>query len=426
MQLKLSIHRATAIRFGSKTSLEKTTLVVDTEDLRRLLLEDPSLSGVEFAIVGPGEPCRAGPVFDIIEPRAKGMDSSPDFPGVLGPPQTAGIGVSHVLEGTAVTVLKETGAGDSRGAPGYVLEMSGGPAAGTHYASLNHLIVIPCTKPGLPGHAQQKAYRLAGLKTAVYLARAAIKEPPASTQTFEPVGPAAGDRDGLPRVAYIGQIFSRQRKPQLGEPILYGADTDGMLPVALHPDEWLDGALLPSYYNSLGGAETYFYQNHPVIGELYRRHHARELNFVGTVATIAAADNFDRDRNCRFAANLVRWSLQADAAVLTKFGGGVPHADLAETARLLEGVGIKSAVQVTDLARDRRVESALLFNFPEVNAIVCIGGNSTAWEAPRLDRVIAANPEMAERLRGPFELEAMSVIGVSNQQGISRLRSMVY
>jgi hypothetical protein len=89
-------------------------------------------------------------------------------------------------------------------------------------------------------------------------------------------------------------------------------------------------------------------------------------------------------------------------------------------------MGIKTAVQVTDLARDRRVESALLFNFPEVNAIVCIGGNSTAWQAPRLDRVIAASPEMAERLRGPLELEAMSVIGVSNQQGISRLRSMIY
>jgi glycine reductase complex component B subunit alpha and beta len=426
MQLKLAIHRITTVRFGSTTCLDGATLIVDVEELRRLLLEDPSLSGVEFEIVWPGEHCRAGPVFDIIEPRAKEVDSSPDFPGVLGPPQTAGIGVTHVLEGAAVTVLKETGAGDSRGAPGYVLEMSGGPAVGTKYATINHLILIPRTKPGLPGHAQQEAYRLAGLKAAVYLARAAMKETPASTQSFEPVGPAAGNREGLPRVAYIGQIFSRQRKPELGEQILYGADTDGMLPVVLHPDEWLDGALLPSYHNSLGGAETYFYQNHPVISELYQRHHARELNFVGTVATIAAANNFDRDRNCRFAANLVRWSLKADAAVLTKFGGGVPHADLAETARLLEDMGIKTAVQVTDLARDRRVESALLFNFPEVNAIVCIGGNSTAWEAPRLDRVIAANPEMAERLRGPFELEAMSVIGVSNQQGISRLRSMVY
>jgi glycine reductase complex component B subunit alpha and beta len=426
MQLKLALHRITAIRFGTATSLDGTTLVVDVEELRRLLLEDPSLSGVEFEIVQPGESCRAGPVFDIIEPRAKGPDSSPDFPGILGPPQTAGTGTTHVLEGTAVTVLKETGAGDSRGAPGYVLEMSGGPAAGTKYASLHHLIVIPHTKCGVPGHAQQKTYRLAGLKTAVYLARAAVNETPVSTQTFEPVGPATEDRQGLPRLVYVGQIFSRQRKPELGEQILYGADTDGMLPVALHPDEWLDGAVVPSYHNSLGGVETYLYQNHPVIGELYRRHHARELNFVGTVATIAAGDNFDRDRNCRFAANLVRWGLKADAAVLTKFGGGVPHADLAETARLLENMGIKTAVQVTDLARDRRVESALLFNFPEVNAIVCIGGNSTTWNAPRLERVIAASPEMVERLRGPFELEAMSVIGVSNQQGVSRLRSMIY
>jgi glycine reductase len=426
MQLKLASYPIMTIRFGSATGLDGTVLVVDADGLRALLLEDPSLLGIDFEIVRPEESCRAGPVFDIIEPRAKGPDSSPDFPGILGPPETAGMGTTYVLEGAAVTVLKEVSAGDSRGAPGYVLEMSGGAAAGTKYGSLHHLIVIPRTKPGLPGHSQQKAYRLAGLRAAVYLARAAANETPARTQTFAPVDPAVRDREGLPRVAYVGQIFSRQRKPELDEQILYGVGTDGMLPVVLHPDEWLDGALVPSYHNSLGGAETYFYQNHPVIGELYRRHHARELNFVGTVATIAAADNFDRDRNCRFAANLIRWTLRADAAVLTKFGGGVPHADLAETARLLEGMGIKTAVQVTDLARDRKVESALLFNFPEVNAIVCIGGNGTSWTVPRLERVIAPNPDMAERLRGPLELEAMSVIGVCNQQGISRLRAMVY
>ena len=128
-----------------------------------------------------------------------------------------------------------------------------------------------------------------------------------------------------------------------------------------------------------------------MILELYRRHQAREINFVGTVATIASANNFDRERNSRFSANLVKWALRADAVVLTKFGGGVPHTDLSETARLLETMGIKTAVQVTDLARDHRVESALLFNFPEVDAIVCIGGNDTAWDLPRVERVIAAS-----------------------------------
>ena len=144
------------------------------------------------------------------------------------------------------------------------------------------------------------------------------------------------------------------------------------------------------------------------------------------MATIAAADNLDRERNAEFAAHLVTWALRAEAAVLTKFGGGVPHSDLAETARLLERKRIKTAVQVTDLARDRRVESALLFNFPEVDAIVCIGGNGTRWRLPRVECVLAANDGMAELLAGPVEIDSLNVVGVANQQGASRLRSVIY
>ena len=426
MQLTLARHPITDIQFGKRTRLDETVLIVGSDELRRLVLEDNAVVSVDFEIVRPGESCRAGPVFDIIEPRAKAPGASPDFPGILNGPETAGMGTTHVLEDAAVTVLRETSPGDSRGAMGYVLEMSGAPSEGSPYASLQHLIVIPHTQPGLPRYGQQKAYRLAGLKTAVFLARAAFGHSPKSAETFEAVGPGEENRDGLPRVAYVGQIFSRQRKPEQDELILYGTDTDGMLPVVLHPDEWLDGAVVPSYHTSLGGAETYFYQNHPIITELYRRHHARELNFVGTVATIASANNVDRERNCRFTANLVKSVLRADAAVLTKFGGGVPHTDLAETTRLLECMGVKTAVQVTDLARDRRVESALLFNFPEVNAIVCIGGNSTSWKAPRVERVIAASEELKRVLAGPLELEGRNIAGVANQQGASRLRAMVY
>ena len=110
-----------------------------------------------------------------------------------------------------------------------------------------------------------------------------------------------------------------------------------MLPTLLHPNEWLDGALVPSYHASLGGAETYFYQNHPVITELYRRHERGDINFVGTVATIASADNFDRERNTA----LCRQSCQVGAA--RRCGGAnqirrrrAAYAILSETARLLE------------------------------------------------------------------------------------------
>lgn len=424
IQLGLAIHPITKICCGAATRLSEFTCTIDKDELRHLVLQDSRLESVDFEIVQPGESCRAGPVFDIVEPRAKESGASPDWPGVLGAPQTAGGGTTHVLQGMAVTMLREQSPGESRGATGYILEMSGEAGAGSHYATLCHLIIIPHTKQDLLLHSRHRAYRLAQLKVAVHLARAALSIRPVRSEVLETS--IGGGRADLPRFAYVGQIFSRQRKPEADESILYGADTDGMLPTLLHPNEWLDGALLPSYHASLGGAETYFYQNHPVITALYHRHQARELNFAGTVATIASADNFDRERNTRFAANLVKWALRADAAVLTKFGGGVPHTDLSETARLLECDGIKTSVQVTDLARDRRVESALLFNFSEVDAIVCIGGNSTNWTLPRVDRVLAASAGLAELLAGPFEIDSLNVIGVANQQGASRLRSVMY
>src|SRR5918996_4670691 len=154
MELTLEIHPITAIRFGQSTTLDGTSLAVDAEELRGLLLTDQSLAVVDLEIASPGESCRAAPVFDIIEPRAKAPDSSPDFPGILGPPYTAGFGTTHVLEGAAVTVLREKSPGDSRGAIGYVLEMSGEPAAGSKYGSLQHLIIVPKTQSDLPDHAR--------------------------------------------------------------------------------------------------------------------------------------------------------------------------------------------------------------------------------------------------------------------------------
>jgi sarcosine reductase len=426
MQLTLAHHPITDLQFGAPARLEGTVLVIDPAELSRVVTEDESIVSVDFDIARPGERCRAGPIFDIIEPRAKEPGSGPDFPGILGAPATAGMGTTHVLRGAAVSVLAEMSPDPFRSATGRVLEMSGPVVEASDYSALGHLLVIPHTRAGLPRQAIEKSYRLVGIRVAVALARKVLSQVPESLQTFAPVGPAEQEHKNLPRVAYVGQIFSRQRKPAVDEPILYGANTDGMLPVMLHPDEWLDGAIVPSLHSWFGGTETYFYQNHPIILELYQRHQAREINFVGTVATIAGSDNVDRERHCRAAANLVKWNLKADGAVLSKYGGGLPHADLAETARLLEGMGIKTSVMVSDVSRDRRVESALLFNVPEVDAIVYNGGNGTHWEVPRVERIIAATPEFTKLLAGPMTLDASNIVGVTNQQGASRMRAMVY
>ena len=426
MQLTLAHHPITDIRVGASTCLDDSVLVVDEKALREIVLQDASLAGVDFAIARPGENCRAGPIFDVVEPRAKEPGIGSDFPGIIGAPTTAGIGTTHVLTGAAVSVLGEMRPDPTRPATGRLLEMSGRAADGSHYSTLQHLVVLPHTTPGLARQTILKAYRIAGIRAAVYLAQAALDHAPQSLHTFDPIGPLEPGREGLPRVAYIGQIFSRQRRPAVDEPILYGTNTDGMLPVLLHPDEWLDGALVPSLSSWFGGTETYFYQNHPVILELYQRHHARQINFVGTVATVAGSEHFDRQRQCHAAANLAKWTLNADGVVLTKYGGGLPHTDLAETARLLETMGVKTSVLVTDAARDRRVESALLFNVPEVNAIVYNGGHGTEYEIPKVDRAIASTPELMELLGGPLNVHASEILGVTNQQGASRMRSLVY
>jgi glycine reductase len=426
MQLTLANHPITDLQFGTPGRLDGTVLIVDKNILRPVVLEDQAFASVEFEIVHPRELCRAGPIFDVIEPRAKAEGCGVDFPGILGAASTAGLGTTHVLSGAAVSVLAEISPDLTRSATGRILEMSGAPARASDYANLHHLLIIPRTQSGLSRQAIEKAYRLAGLRVAVAIAQIARNHAPDSVTQFDAVGPGETGREGLPRVAYVGQIFSRQRKPEVDEPILYGANTDGMLPVVLHPDEWLDGAIVPSLHSWFGGTETYFYQNHPIVLDLYRRHLAREINFVGTIATIAGSDNFDRERHCQAAANLVKWNLRAEGAVLSKYGGGLPHADLAETARLLETMGIRTAVMVSDVSRDRRVESALLFNVPEVDAIVYNGGNGMRWELPRTERVVAATTQFLNLLTGPMTIDAPNVIGVTNQQGASRMRSLVY
>ena len=73
MNLTLAIHTIAEIRFDKNIELSGSKLSVDCDELRRLVLEDDSFEGVNFELIQPGESCRAGPVFDIVEPRAKAV-----------------------------------------------------------------------------------------------------------------------------------------------------------------------------------------------------------------------------------------------------------------------------------------------------------------------------------------------------------------
>ncbi len=74
MRLTLDYHLIADVQCGETTRLHGATLHVDQEALRQHLLEDRRLASVDVYLVGPGERCRFGVVFDIVEPRAHCLD----------------------------------------------------------------------------------------------------------------------------------------------------------------------------------------------------------------------------------------------------------------------------------------------------------------------------------------------------------------
>ncbi len=421
MKLTLAIHSVSDAHLGSGTSLKAGVLTLDVDELRDVLLEDRRLQSVDVEIANPGQPCRIGVVFDILEPRAKEPGTGSDFPGLLGPMAVAGQGTTHVLRGAALTLVD---ASQEPGIASKMMEMHGDAAANSPYGNLHHIVIVPHMIPGTPRHIELNVLRLASARAAVFIGSAGIGEEPDLTEEFELDGPWSKEREGLPRIAYIGQIHGHQMVVEEDERIIYGSNTEGMVPLIMHPNEWMDGAIVCSYW--VMRVESYFYQNHPIIQELYRRHQVGEINFVGTVATVAASLEADRNRNCLIAAHQAKWGLGADGVILTKYGGGAPHVDMGETARICESLGMKTVVQVSDSSGDRRAESAMLFNYPEVDAIVYGGGGDIGWDVEPVERVIAGSSETGQALAQMTRIPAGALCGVTNQQGASVVRAVVY
>ena len=180
MRLTLAYHPVSELSFGDTTHLDGTRLLVDQEALRQHLLADRRLASVDFHVVRPGDSCRFGVVFDILEPRAKAPGAGPDFPGILGPIDMVGQGLTHVLHGAAVTVLDE-------GAPlagGKIVEMSGASREG-----MSLRLPIASGSGAAPGAGLRTAHRVARAppgvsEGAVYLAGAAVGQEAAATESI--------------------------------------------------------------------------------------------------------------------------------------------------------------------------------------------------------------------------------------------------
>ncbi|MBV8084748.1 MAG: hypothetical protein JO247_08025 [Chloroflexi bacterium] len=428
MRLTQQIHDVRGLEWGERTRLANGQLTIDKRTLQDELLRDERLRGVDLELAQPGESCRLANVFDVVEPRAKLEPAGADFPGILGPVRSVGYGTTRVLRGAAVTVLdavpppQQMGRSTNAGHVldfGSTVELTNGAQLTTAdvslYAGLHHVVVIPRLADGVTSDTAHNAARVASVRAAAFLARSVEAATPDEERVFEltPVD------ESLPRIAYVYQLHSHQIPTVTGEPLLYGDNCRRLLPTIIHPNEVLDGAVVRSYYqlNML----TYGIQNNAVIHDLYARH-GRELNFVGMVVNVANVMAEERDRSIILSSNLVKWTLKAEGVVLTKTIGGAPHVDMGLVASRCEELGVKSAMLVSIAGEG---EDSALFNDPSLNAIVSTA-SSASVKLGSVERVIAAQPELAEQVQAGLTVGGGRFVGSSDHLGSSRLTTARY
>jgi len=415
MRLELAWSEIAAVAGGAATRLVGRALEIDLPALGALLEADPRLARVRLDLAHPGESCRIAPVFDVFAPRARG-DGAADFPGVLGPLARAGSGRTRALANVAVVVTDQQLGNPATLA---VIDMSGPAALLTPFAR-THNVVISARPASSAGRSDYlAAVRLAGLRAAVYLARAARDVAADAVEVCDLGAPTRvpPELGHLPRVAYVFQIHSHQRPTGIDEGILYGDPVRRMLPTLVHPNEILDGAVVRGFMGR--NATTYAIQNHPVIRELYAQH-GRTLWFTGVVLTVAQATEPERVRSAAMAAGLVVDVLGADGAVFTKMGGGAPHVDMAQAAAQCEARGVKTTLIVEDMSTDGSEEGMLLFNFPGLDALVNVGSGQEKLSLPALARVIGAD-DPADAAPSSY----VGICGAIEQVGASKVMALV-
>ncbi|MCL4458877.1 MAG: glycine/sarcosine/betaine reductase component B subunit [Chloroflexi bacterium] len=423
MRLELATFEVKDVVFGPRTALQDGTLSIDREELQRLLLEDENLRNVEIELARPGEETRIIHVLDALEPRLKVTGPGYTFPGFLGPPRTVGEGRTHRLAGLAILESAQFPV-DPKGlltAREAIVDMSGPAAPYCLFSETLNVVLVFTPVEGLPNDEYDNAMRRAGLKAAVYLAESTRGQPADWVDTYE-----LGEVDpALPRVAYINQV---QSQGLFAQTFIYGKNVNDLLPTIIHPNEFLDTAVVSGVYvYGCVKNPTYLHCNHPVIKELYRRH-GRELNFAGVV--VSKGHNYSymwKERSANYAANLAKL-LRADGVILTQEGGGNANIDLMLTIKACEQLGIKTTFITFEYGGADGSDQPLVSSVPEADAIVSTGGQDHLLELPPMKKVIGGSEVRGYGVKANegFTIVLEQVYTAVNQLGAGKVVARPY
>jgi glycine reductase complex component B subunit alpha and beta len=420
MELVIGSVPVTGLAFGPTAGWASGRLTIDPDRVRALVTEDPRIRAVDVDLVEPGEATRIVQMRDVIEPRVKVRGRGHVYPGVAGhPPDTVGDGETRRFDGFAVMICSEALPHVRRAvsaATDSLVDMSG-PGAVTVYSTLRYLVLTLETAPDLELTEWNEALRGAGHRVSDDLGRLLVDLEPAARERFalEPADPA------LPRVVHV-HTLNASMVPGIGTGI-YGY-TPHALPVLLHPNEILDGAITGDAVVGYPGKCTWLHVNNPVLPALYRRH-GHDLNWLGSIVSRTRWGALaDKQRSAYQTAKLAAM-LGAQGALVTWNHGGNDLIEVMLTIQELERAGIgtvfltiesdiKVVRLVPALAETGTDEPPLLFSVPEANAIVSTGTLAPAEPLPAMPRVVGGHelvfdqerPELRTPAAGPLDLEA--------------------
>jgi glycine reductase len=405
MRLEIESIDIQNIEVADRTIVEDHILYLNLNELKELLLKDNRIKDVDLNIVYPGDRVRIINLMDVIQPRCKTDPEGTDFPGFLNEIKTAGRGKTRSLRGVAVLVSNP----ETHRKYSAFLDMAGRAAELSLYGKMKNVCVSPSMADGVNERDFEAAVKQAGLKTAVYLARASKKHAVDDTELFQLEIAKNARKSGLPTVVYYYQLYSPQHDHRgISDPCFYGTDVRNLLPTIIHPNEVLDGGIIG--HDTIRSLDTYSIQNHAIIKELYRRN-GKDLIFGGVVCGVANLDPLQRQRKAIMASNLISEILGAHGVILTKIHGGLPHVDLAFVAEECEKLGVKTVLFVQPLVSEGALSETSLFNSEYLDAIVVPGATQerilVSLEA---DKFIGGNGDTSLFTPDPFIQKASAEI----------------
>ncbi|CAB1246524.1 glycine/sarcosine/betaine reductase component B subunit [Clostridium sp. MT-14] len=398
MKLEIGNFHVKDIFFGESTNYKDGILTINKKEALDYVLEDEHITEADLLIVKPGDEVRLVPVKEAIECRVK-VDGTTLFPGVTGDVAPVGNGCTHALKDCSLLVVGKHWGGFQDG----LIDMSGEGAKYTYFSQIKNIVLVGDTDEGFEKNEQQKknkALRWAGHKLAEYIGSCVKDLEPEDVETFEldPITRRSEDLQKLPGVVFVMQPQSQMEEMGYND-LVYGWDTNHIVPTFMHPNEILDGAMISGSFMPCSSKwATYDFQNNPTIKELYSEH-GKTINFLGVIMSNLNVALEQKNRAALFVAQMAE-SLGAEGAIVAEEGYGNPDADFIACIVALENAGIKT-VGITNECTGRDGESQPLVTLDEkANAIVSTGNVSELIELPPMRTVIG-------------ELESLSRDGLS-------------